>query len=97
MNKVLTNEKLENLKLIKIEKNTIYPTNGLLILLGELENCNIKCSRFKGNTMEVFLDKKEYSGDVFQQIELAEKFIKNYLKVESKINGLKREVHEIPS
>ena len=47
--------------------------------------------------MEVFLDKKEYSGDVFQQIELAEKFIKNYLKVESKINGLKREVHEIPS
>ena len=98
MNKVLTNEKLENLKLIKIEKNTIYPTNGLLILLGVFENCRIKCSRFKGNTMEVFLDKKEYSGDVFQQIELAEKFIKNYLKVESKINGLKREdIYEIPS
>jgi|LGVF01.1.fsa_nt_gb ATP-dependent DNA helicase RecG len=98
MNKKLTNEKLENLKLIKIEKNIIYPTNGLLILLGKFENCNIKCSRFKGKTMEVFLDKKEYSGDIFQQIKSTEKFIKNYLKVESKINGLKREdVYEIPS
>ena len=74
--KALTQEKLISLKLIKEDHDQYYPTHGLLILLGFYEHVEIKCSRFKGVTMSVFLDKKEYSGDLFQQIEQAELFIK---------------------
>jgi ATP-dependent DNA helicase RecG len=47
--------------------------------------------------MDVFLDRKEYNGDVFTQLENAENFIKNHIKLSSEIKGLQREdQYEIP-
>ncbi|WP_156099399.1 RNA-binding domain-containing protein [Caloranaerobacter azorensis] len=90
-------EKLKNLKLIKEENGKIYPTNGLLILLGKYENCTIKCARFKGKTMDIFLDKKDYNGDLFSQLEKAESFIKNHINLRGEIKGLQRtDTYEIP-
>jgi ATP-dependent DNA helicase RecG len=95
--KVLDEGKLKNLKLIKEEQGKIYPTNALLILLGQIENTETKCSRFKGNTMEIFLDKKEYRGDLFYQLEEIEKFIKNHINLRGEIKGLQRtDIYEIP-
>lgn len=95
--KELDIEKLKNLKLVVEKNNNTLPTNGLLILLGYFENCVIKCSRFKGNTMDIFLDKKEYTGDLFFQLEQAETFIKNHIKLKSQILGLQRkDIFEIP-
>ena len=95
--KELTTEKMLSLKLIKESNKTIYPTNGLLILLGLLENTNTKCSRFKGTNMNVFLDKKEYSGDLFSQLENIEGFIKNHINLKGEIKGLQRtDTYEIP-
>ncbi|MBB1470391.1 putative DNA binding domain-containing protein, partial [Pseudoalteromonas sp. SG41-5] len=95
--KPLTPEKLLSLKLVKNDNNTLYPTHGLLILLGFYEHVEIKCSRFKGNTMSIFLDKKEYTGDLFQQIENAELFIKNHLHLRAEVLGLQRiDTFEIP-
>lgn len=95
--KKLTEEKLISLRLIKkVEENT-YPTNGLLILLGKFENIVTKCSRFKGNTMKIFIDKKEYSGDLFSQLEKVEGFIKNHLHLRGEIKGLQRvDTYELP-
>jgi ATP-dependent DNA helicase RecG len=79
------------------ENGTLYPSNGLLIILGKLEHVRMKCSRFKGTTMDVFLDRKEYEGDLFTQLENAENFIKNYIRLSSEIKGLQREdQYEIP-
>src|SRR5665648_147013 len=95
--KVLNRPVMKNLKLIIEDNSTIYPSNGLLILLGKFEHIRMKCSRFKGTTMDVFLDRKEYEGDLFTQIENAENFIKNYIKLSSEIKGLQREdQYEIP-
>jgi len=95
--KRLGEEQLLNLKLIKEDQGTLYPTQGLLILLGYYEHVEIKCSRFKGTTMTVFLDKKEYSGDLFFQLEQAELFIKNHLQLKVEINGLQHtENYELP-
>jgi ATP-dependent DNA helicase RecG len=60
--KPLTKDKLKNLKLIKTDNGKVYPTNGLMILLGQFPHCTVKCARFKGTTMDVFIDKKEYGG-----------------------------------
>lgn len=47
--------------------------------------------------MDVFLDRKEYDSDVFMQLENAENFIKNHIKLSSEIKGLQREdQYEIP-
>lgn len=47
--------------------------------------------------MDVFLDRKEYDGDLFTQLENAEKFIKNHIRLSSEIKGLQREdQYEIP-
>ena len=95
--KDLTTEKMLSLKLIKESNKTFYPTNGLLILLGLLENTTTKCSRFKGTNMNVFLDKKEYSGDLFSQLENIEGFIKNHINLKGEIKGLQRtDIYEIP-
>ncbi len=96
-NKSLDKSVMKNLKLVLEDNNTIYPSNGLLILLGKFEHVRMKCSRFKGTTMDVFLDRKEYMGDLFTQLENAENFIKNYIKLSSEIKGLQREdQYELP-
>ncbi len=88
---------MKNLKLIIEENGKLYPSNGLLILLGEYEHILMKCSRFKGNTMDHFLDRKEYSGDLFSQLEEVENFIKNHINLSSEIIGLQRtDQYEIP-
>ena len=95
--KELTIEKMISLKLVKENNKMLYPTNGLLIILGILENTVTKCSRFKGTNMNVFLDKKEYSGDLFNQLENIEGFIKNHINLRGEIKGLQRtDTYEIP-
>ena len=95
--KTLDTQRLYSLKLIKKEHDQVRPTHGLLILLGHYEHVEMKCARFKGSNMTVFLDKKEYRGDLFQQLAQAEIFIKNHLHLKAEILGLQRtETYELP-
>mgnify|MGYP003146826909 CR=1 FL=1 len=95
--KTLTTEKLENLKLVKTENSILYPTNALMILLGKFSHCAVKCARFKGTTMDIFIDKKEYTGDIFSILENTQHFILNHINLGAIINGLyRKEVYEIP-
>jgi len=96
-NKSFDKMMMKNLKLVLEENGTLYPSNGLLILLGKFEHVRMKCSRFKGTTMDVFLDRKEYDGNLFTQLENAENFIKNHIRLSSEIKGLQREdQYELP-
>lgn len=95
--KPLDTARMISLKLIRQEQGTDYPSHGLMILLGLYEQVEIKCSRFKGTSMAVFLDKKEYRGDLFSQLAQTETFIKNHLHLKAEILGLQRsESYEIP-
>ena len=95
--KTLDATRMKSLKLIRDEQGIERPTHGLMILLGLYEQVEIKCSRFKGTSMSVFLDKKEYRGDLFSQLAQAEAFIKNHLHLKAEILGLQRtETYEIP-
>ena len=95
--KPLNHEKLENLKLIKSENGQTYPTNALMILLGKFPHCTVKCARFKGTTMSVFTDKKEYEGDIFSILENTQSFVLNHINLKGEIKGLYRtDTYEIP-
>jgi len=88
--KVLDEAKLRNLRLIQTVQGKDYPSYGLLILLGYFEHVSTQCARFKGTDMQVFLDRKEYTGDLFAQLENSEMFIKNHLFLRGEIKGLQR-------
>lgn len=95
--KPLNLEKLENLKLIKSEGGKVYPTNALMIILGKFSHCTVKCARFKGTTMSVFTDKKEYGGDIFSALENTQSFVLNHINLKGEIKGLQRtDTYEIP-
>ncbi|WP_159519760.1 RNA-binding domain-containing protein [Sunxiuqinia indica] len=95
--KSLNKEKLKNLRLVKSDNGTDYPTNALMILLGEFPHCTVKCARFKGTTMDVFIDKKEYSGDLFSILENTQNFVLNHVNLKAEIEGLyRKETYEIP-
>jgi len=97
LGKQLNEEKLKNLKLIQMENSTFYPTQGLMILLGKHPHVVTKCARFKGTDMSLFLDRKEYSGDLFSQMEQVEAFVKNHINLRGEIKGLQRiDTYEIP-
>ena len=90
-------EKLKNLKLVKHSNSQFLPTNALLIALGEFDNVLIKCARFKGTTMESFIDKKEFTGNLFDILDKAIFFLQNHLNLNANIVGLQRvEEYEIP-
>ncbi|WP_217447549.1 AlbA family DNA-binding domain-containing protein [Maribellus comscasis] len=93
----LNEDKLRNLKLVKTENGTTYPTNALMILLGKFPHCTVKYARFKGTTMDIFVDKKEYEGDIFSILENTQSFVLNHINLKAEIKGLYREeTYEIP-
>ncbi|PZX10372.1 ATP-dependent DNA helicase RecG [Breznakibacter xylanolyticus] len=95
--KPLTHDKLRNLKLINPDNDKEYPTNALMILLGKFPHCTVKCARFKGTTMSVFTDKKEYGGDIFTILENTQSFVLNHINLKGEIKGLYRtDTYEIP-
>ena len=97
-NKSIDINKLKNLKLIKEEHSKLYATNALLIALGYYEHCTMKCARFKGTTMEIFIDKKEYGTDIFSQLSNSVSFIQNHINQRGEIKGLYRiDTYEIPT
>ncbi|CAN2043396.1 ATP-dependent DNA helicase [Candidatus Magnetomoraceae bacterium gMMP-13] len=92
-------EDLLNLKLVKKEKD-YHPTTGGLMLMGmenNFEYARIKCARFKGIEMDEFIDQKEFSGPLYEQVENAMKFAMQYIAKSGKVVGLQRiDRYEVP-
>jgi ATP-dependent DNA helicase RecG len=97
VNKQLDTKKMENLKLIKMQGGKLSPTHALMIILGKYPHCLVKCARFKGTSMSVFIDKKEYGGNIFSVLENSMNFILNHINLRGEIKGLQRtDTYEIP-
>ncbi len=96
-NKEINKPILKNLKLLIEESGKEFYTNAAFILAGQFENSSVSCARFKGNTSEVFIDRKEYKGNIFDQLNNVEIFLRNHLMLSGRINGFVREdSFEIP-
>ena len=58
------------------EKGEIHPTNGYVYLTGGDPLLSmIQCGMFKGTTRAVFVDKREYTGTLWKQIDEAHHFV----------------------
>lgn len=77
---------------------TIHPTNGYVYLKGQDPFYSmIQCGMFKGTTRAVFVDKREYTGPLWKQVEDAFQFVLRNIHLGSRLNGIYREdIYELP-
>jgi ATP-dependent DNA helicase RecG len=91
---------LLTLKILKEENKKYYPTIGGLLLAGKenyFEYARIKCARFKGNDVGEFIDQKEFTGPLYEQVESAMKFAQVYIAKGGKVEILQRiDRYEVP-
>jgi ATP-dependent DNA helicase RecG len=67
--------------------------SNLALLISDQCPYSIKAAIFGGMTKEIFKDRKEFTGSVFQQLEEALAYINVYNKVSSTFSGLYRVDH----
>lgn len=96
-NKIVSKQNLINWEILKEQDNELLPTNAFMLFIGEgFPFSKIQCARFKGIDKSIFIDKKEYRGSLFDQLESAYQFILEHLHVEIEIKELvRKEIYEI--
>lgn len=97
--KTISKNVLENWNIICRDENGIYhPTNAYVFLLGKDSYFSyIQCAVFKGNEKGIFLDKREYDGPLWKQIEDAYAFVLRNIRLGCRVNGIYRnDIYELP-
>ena len=98
--KELTMGKMESWKLIHEVEGKFYPSNTYMMLQenNPFQFMTIQCARFKGTERVIFIDKKEYGGPLYEQIDNAHKFVLNHINMSLVGDGLVSSKNfEIPS
>lgn len=96
----LTASQLIAWKLIQRQGGILRPTNGYLLLNGQIgdhfDEPYVQCAVFKGTTKSNFITHREFHGPLYEQIEHAYNFVLQYIKIIPEINGLvRRDFYEI--
>lgn len=80
------------------EDGKIHPTNGYVFLLGlDPFHSMIQCGVFKGTTRGVFIDKREYTGPLWEQVEQAHDFALRNIHLGARLVGIYRQdIYELP-
>lgn len=94
----VTLRNLENWGLVKRVDGERVPTRALLLLTSNpYRFARIQCGQFKGTTRTVFLDRREYAGPLYEQVDAAEDFVLRNIRLGARIEGLYREdYYELP-
>lgn len=68
--KNVTIEKLEDFGLLCRLGKGLYPTHAFMLMTdNKVKYAKIQCALFKGTTRDIFIDKKEFGGPIYQQID----------------------------
>ncbi|MBR6245696.1 putative DNA binding domain-containing protein [bacterium] len=96
--KEMTTQKLEDLGILHREGKRMIPTHAF-VLLSDNKNRNaiIQCARFKGDTRSIFIDRREFDGPIYEQVEEAYKFVLKHINLGADIVGIHTvDVYELP-
>jgi len=97
-NRSVTKAQLVNWKLLKDNNGTMDASNAFVLLSSDyFQFSKTQCAVFKGTERTVFLDKREYTGPLYEQIEAAVDFVLRNIRLGAVIDGLvRRESYELP-
>ena len=96
--KDMTVEKLLDFGILcKVGRNT-YPTHAFdLLTKNSNRYAKIQCALFKGKTRDVFIDRKEFNGSIYEQIDDAYNFILRHIDMGAEIEGeYRKDMYELP-
>ena len=84
--------------LAEAEDGSIHPTNGYVFLLGKDDFLShIQCGMFKGKNRAVFVDKREYGGPLWKQVDDAFQFVLRNIHLGAKLEGIyRKDIYELP-
>ena len=96
--KKISKKNLLSWGLLQMQDGKVVPTNGYM-LLAQNDNLDaaIQCGVFKGTNRAVFLDRKEYDGPIYEQVDEAYQFVLRNIRMGAEFNGIqRRDVYELP-
>lgn len=97
--KEITLQQLLNWRLLIKDNGKILPSNAFVLLTDAefFPSSRLQCAVFKGTDRVIFLDKQEYDGPLYKQIEEGLSFVKRNIRMSAEIKGLYRsERYELP-
>ena len=91
-------EQLINWKILKQSEGQMMATNAYALLTSDyFPFSKTQCAVFKGTDRAVFLDKREFIGSIYTQIESAIDFVLRNIRLGATIDGLvRKEKYELP-
>ena len=91
-------EQLINWKILKQSEGKLLATNAYVLLTSDyFPFSKTQCAVFKGTDRTVFLDKREFTGPIYKQIEDAVEFVLRNIRLGATIEGLvRKEKYELP-
>lgn len=91
-------EQLINWKILKLGEGKLLATNAYALLTSDyFPFSKTQCAVFKGTDRAVFLDKREFTGPIYLQIEEAVDFVLRNIRLGATIDGLvRKEKFELP-
>lgn len=97
--KEVTEQNLINWGLLKNIEGTLVPSNGFILLTNNsFPFAKIQCARFRGTERVTFIDKRDFDGPLYEQIEEAYGFVLKHINLGSEIKGLIRtDTYELPT
>ena len=84
--------------ILKEDNGKIIPTNAYALLTGKKQiQPTIQCAVFKGKTRAYFVDRREFSGPIQDQVQLAFQYVLEKINMGMQIKGIYRQdVYELP-
>lgn len=85
----MTIEKLEDMGLLCMVGRDYAPTHAFnLMTVNRMKHAKIQCALFKGTVRDEFIDRKEFHGPIYEQIEEAYQFILRHINMSAQINDV---------
>ena len=96
--KPVTPNVLVNWGVLAETEQGLVPTNAYRSLRGlDAFHSKIQCAVFKGTTRRVFVDRREYTGTLWEQVEAAFQFVLRNIHLGASLNGIYRQdIYELP-
>ena len=84
--------------ILKEDNGKIIPANAYALLTGKMQiQPAIQCAVFKGKTRAYFVDRREFSGPIQDQVQLAFQYVLEKINMGMQIKGIYRQdVYELP-
>lgn len=97
--KEMTLEKLEDFGVLSKTGKKFSVTHAFELMTdNKNRNAKIQCALFKGTTRDIFIDQKQFTGPIYEQVDEAYHFILRHINLGAEINGVYRsEEYELPT